>query len=153
MPTADAEYQALAKRLEELRTATDPALSKERAELQKKLSEILISRRTTDRFQCHIKVDLKAGEQTGQGVLTNLGAGGAFVRTTLSLPKLTEVTLTVTALGRLPNGAVLPSNVRWEKPGDGLGVAFKTLEPAVAESLRRALGELVREQPPKLPER
>jgi PilZ domain len=152
MPTADAEYLALAKRLEELRTATDPALSKERAELQKKLSEILISRRGTDRFQCHLKVDLKSGDQAGQGVVTNLGAGGAYVRTTLSLPRFAPVTLTVTALGRLPNGSVLEANVRWEKPGDGLGVAFQALEPAVAESLRRALGELVREQPPKLPD-
>ena len=62
MPIADAEYHALAKRLEELRTATEPALTKERSEIQKKLSEILVSRRTTDRFQCHLKVELKAGE-------------------------------------------------------------------------------------------
>ena len=150
MPTADAEYEALARRLEELRTATDPALSKERSEVQKKLSEILISRRRTDRFQCHVKVDIKGPEPLGAGVLTNLGAGGTYLRTTATLARFAEVTLQVTALGRLPNNTVLVGSVRWVKPGDGVGISFGTLEPQVQESLRRALGELVREQPPKL---
>lgn len=152
MPTADSEYEALARRLEELRTATDPVLSRERSELQKKMSEILISRRKTDRFQCHVKVELKSGEQSGQGTMSNLGSGGAYVKTALVLARFAEVTLTVTALGRLPSGTVLPCSVRWVKQGDGLGLAFGTLGEPAAEALRRALGELVREQPPKLPE-
>ena len=152
MPTADSEYEALAKRLEELRTATDPALSKERTEVQKKLSDILIARRQTERFQCHLKVDFKAGEKVGQGVVTNLGAGGAYLRTAVMLERFAEVTLTVTQLGRLPAGTVLPCQVRWVKQGEGMGLSFKTLEQPLADHLRRALGELVREQPPRLSE-
>jgi hypothetical protein len=152
MPTSDVEYEALARRLEELRTATDPAQSKERAELQKKMSEILISRRTTDRFQCHLKVEFRSGELSGPGVVTNLGAGGAYLRTTAALTRFSEVSVTVTTIGRLPTGTVLPCQVRWVKQGDGVGLAFKTLEAPAIESLKRALGELVREQPPKLPE-
>jgi hypothetical protein len=152
MPTADSEYEALAKRLEELRTATDPALSKERAEVQKKLSDILISRRQTDRFQCHLKVEFKSAEASGAGTLTNLGAGGAYLRTPMALTRFTEVTVTVTQLGRLPAGTVLPCQVRWVKQGEGVGLAFKQLEGSVTDQLKRALGELVREQPPKLSE-
>lgn len=151
MPTADSEYEQLARRLEELRTATDPALSRERSELQKKLSEILISRRKTDRFQCHVKVEVASGAQSGPGTMTNLGAGGAYVKTAVALERFAEVTVTVSALGRLPIGTVLPCSVRWVKPGDGVGLAFGALGDAAAEAIRKALGELVREQPPKLP--
>lgn len=153
MPTDDAEYEALAKRLEELRTATDPAQSRERSEIQKKLADILVARRRSDRFQCHLKVDIKGPELLGPGVVTNLGAGGAYVRTAAQLVRFSEVKLVVTTLGRLPTGTVLPGNVRWVKEGDGAGIRFDALEPAVGELLRRALGELVREQPPKMAQR
>jgi hypothetical protein len=152
MPIADAEYETLARRLEELRTATDPALSRERAEVQKKLSDILIARRQTERFQCHLKVEFKSGDTSGTGVITNLGAGGAYLRTSVMLDRFAEVTVTVTTIGRLPAGTVLPCQVRWVKQADGLGLAFKAIDGAFGDNLRRALGELVREQPPKLSE-
>jgi hypothetical protein len=148
---SDVEYADLVRRLEGLAGKNDPPSVLARSQAQKRLAEILVSRRTTDRFQCFVSVTVTAGAHAGPGTLTNLGAGGGYVKTTLQLEKLASVTLEVKQVGRLPVGLVFPSQVRWVKPGHGAGVAFGPLDAKGEEALKRALGELVREQPPQRP--
>ncbi len=147
----DDEYAGLVKRLERSTGKTDQASMSERAAVTKQLADILAARRTTDRFQCYLSVNVSAGSASGTGVLTNIGAGGGYLKTALALEKFTELRLEVRLAGRLPVGVVLSGQVRWVKPKDGVGLAFQKLEPAAQEALKKLLGELVREQPPHNP--
>ena len=145
---SDAEYTELVRKLEALSGKSDIA---ERTKVQKRIAEILASRRKTDRFQCFVTVAVKAGSINGPGTLINLGAGGGYVKTALTLEKLSSITIEVKQTGRLAAGLVFPCQVRWVKPGHGVGVAFQELGAKEQDALKKALGELVREQPPQRP--
>jgi hypothetical protein len=112
------------------------------------MADILASRRTTDRFQCYLSVNVQAAGTSGTGVITNIGAGGGFLKTNLVPEKFSELKLEVRLSGRLPVGSAFKAQVRWVKPKDGVGIAFLDLAGAEQEALKKLLGELVREQPP-----
>lgn len=146
----DEEYAGLVKRLERSSGKTDTVSVTERSQVLTQLADILSVRRTTDRFQCYLSVNVRSAHQSGSGVLTNIGAGGGYLKTALSLEKFAEVRLEVRLTGRLPVGATLAGQVRW-KGKDGLGIAFTGLGSTEQTALKKLLGELVREQPPLLP--
>jgi len=149
--TTDDEYAGLVKRLESSSGKTDAASMNERATVLKQMAEILAARRTTDRFQCYLSVNLQAGSLIGTGVITNIGAGGGFVKTTLALEKFASLRVEVRIAGRLPVGAAFKGQVRWVKAKEGVGIAFQGLGAPEREALKKLLGELVREQPPLNP--
>ena len=148
---SDAEYAALVKKLERSNGKSDAASLSERATVLKQLADILAARRTTDRFQCYLSVNVQAGKASGTGVITNIGAGGGFVKTTLSLEKFSELKLEVRLAGRLPIGLSFKAQVRWVRAKEGVGFAFRDLGATEQEALKKLLGELVREQPPMNP--
>lgn len=147
----DDEYAGLVKKLERSSGKSDAASLAERATVQKQLAEILAKRRTTDRFQCYLSVNVQSGASNGTGVLTNIGAGGGYLKTSLALEKFAEVRVEVRLAGRLPVGVVLTGEVRWLKPKDGAGLKFQKLDSTSQDALKKLLGELVREQPPQNP--
>ena len=147
----DDEYAGLVKKLEQSNGKSDAASMSERATVLKQMADILTARRTTDRFQCYLSVSIQAGATTGTGVVTNIGAGGGFVKTTLALEKFADLRLEVRMTGRLPVGAAFKGQVRWVKAKDGIGFAFQELTAVDQELIKKLLGELVREQPPLNP--
>ncbi len=147
----DDEYAGLARRLEAINGKSDAATLTERAAVLKKMADILASRRTTDRFQCYLSVSVQAGTTAGTGVLTNIGAGGGFVKTSLALEKFSQLKLEVRLAGRLPVGSKFTAQVRWVKGKEGVGIAFQDLGNTENDALKKLLGELVREQPPHNP--
>jgi hypothetical protein len=149
---ADAEFAGLVKRLDAIKAKTDPASTAERNTLQAQLAAILAARRKNDRFQCFVAVEIVSATGRGTGTITNVGAGGAFVKTALALERFAPVTLTVSQLGRFPAGTQLKGQVRWVKPASGIGLAFEGLGKAEQEALQKVLGTLIREQPPLPPE-
>lgn len=148
---SDDEYAGLVKRLEVSNGKSDASAMSERATVLKQMADILAARRTTDRFQCYLSVSVQAGETTGTGVITNIGAGGGFLKTSLVLEKYAELRVEVRLAGRLPVGAAFKGQVRWVKPKEGMGIAFLGLSAAEQDMLKKLLGELVREQPPLNP--
>ncbi len=149
-PTDD-EYAGLVKRLEVSNSESDASSMSERATVLKQMADILAARRTTDRFQCYLSVNIQAQGATGTGVITNIGAGGGFVKTALVLEKFAELRIEVRLAGRLPVGAAFKGQVRWVKAKEGVGIAFQDLTHADQDMLKKLLGELVREQPPLNP--
>lgn len=145
---SDGEYAALAKRLEKANGKTDSASVTERTTVLKQMAEILAARRTTDRFQCYLPVNLVLGAAKGTGVLTNIGSGGGFLKTSFVLSKFAALQIEVKQAGRLPMGLSLKGQVRWVKAKEGAGIAFQELGAAEQEAIKKLLGELVREQPP-----
>ena len=147
----DDEYAGLVRRLEASNGKSDSATLSERATVLKQLTDILASRRTTDRFQCYLSVSVQTAAATGTGVLTNVGAGGGFLKTSLALEKFTDMKIEVRLTGRLPVGSKFTAQVRWVKGKEGVGIAFVDLGAAESDALKKLLGELVREQPPLNP--
>ncbi len=145
---SDSEYASLAKRLEKANGKTDSASVSERTTVLKQMADILASRRTTDRFQCYLPVNVVAGNAKGTGVLTNIGSGGGFLKTTVALEKFAGLHIEVKQAGRLPVGMGLKGQVRWVKANEGAGIAFHELAGTEHEAIKKLLGELVREQPP-----
>ena len=144
----DGEYTALAKRLEQASGKTDSASVSERTKVLKQMADILAARRTTDRFQCYLPVNVVAGTLKGTGVLTNIGSGGGYLKTSIALEKFADLHIEVKQAGRLPMGFGMKGQVRWVKAKEGAGIAFQELGTTEQDAIKKLLGELVREQPP-----
>lgn len=141
---AEAAYQKLLKEMEAL-TQSDL----KRRELERKVVDELTLRRRTTRFQCSIAVTLIMQGKKADGVIVNIGAGGAYVKTAHAVQRYENVELEVKrGSPLLPLGTRLPGQVLWAKPQDGAGLKFAALSTGAVEQLRRCLMALVAEQPP-----
>ncbi len=149
LPKHDAEYAELVRQLEALAGKTDATSLLTRNALQKRIADLLAARRRTDRFQCVITVTVHADGASGPGTITNIGAGGCYVKASLALKRFQQVRLEVKSAGRLPLGLSYAGEVRWVKERTGVGVAFGTLGQKEQDGLKRCLADLVREQPPQ----
>jgi type IV pilus assembly protein PilZ len=100
-----------------------------------------MAERAFPRLPVHLEVRYQDGDELRRSFVTNLGAGGVFIRTSRPLPIGTEVVLEIALAGVEP--VRLRGRVAWDRASgreDGMGIAFSEPLPERLTKLLTAPG-------------
>jgi hypothetical protein len=95
-----------------------------------------ISRRTQQRFEALLPVEIVHAGKTHQATSRNLSLGGMFISMPEGLPFGAAVTLHF-RLPALPDPVTVDGNVRWVQAGVGIGVQFGALRARAVWALQQ----------------